>query len=95
MRKLKRRIPVWAATAFCVALMLPLAAAVAPNDAARFLSQASLGADWDEIHHVADVGYEIWLEDQFTRPVGKQQPYLDERAGLGLELTAEHRRWAW
>jgi 4-amino-4-deoxy-L-arabinose transferase-like glycosyltransferase len=56
MRNLKRRIPVWAATVFCVALILPLAAAVPPNDTARFLSQASLGADWDEIHHVADVG---------------------------------------
>jgi uncharacterized protein YbjQ (UPF0145 family) len=27
--------------------------------------------------------------------VGRQQPYLDERAALGLEVTAEHRRWAW
>ena len=76
---------------------------VAPTDAARFLSQATLGASWDEIHRTADMGYEVWLEEQFNRPVGHHQPYLDRLAtqlaqadpALELEVEAEHRRWSW
>jgi len=76
---------------------------VAPADAARFLSQATLGADWNEIHRMADLGYEAWLDEQFDRPIGYHQPYLDELAvqiaqadpTLELEVEAEHRRWSW
>lgn len=76
---------------------------MAPADAARFLSQATLGADWDEIHRMAGLGHEAWLEEQFNRPVGYHQPYLDQLAvqfaqadpTLELEVEAEHRRWSW
>ena len=72
-----------------------LAAAVPPAEAARFLSQATLGANWDEIHRTADTGYENWLDDQFQRPIGYHQPFLDELAASGIELESEHRRWSW
>ena len=76
---------------------------MAPADAAGFLSQATLGADWDEIHRMAGLGQEAWLEEQFNRPVGYHQPYLDQLAvqftqadpTLELEVEAEHRRWSW
>ena len=77
-------------------LSLPAArAAVAPDDAARFLSQATLGANWEEIHRTAGMGYEAWLDEQFARPLGLHQPLLDERTRLGLEVDATHRRWSW
>jgi len=76
---------------------------VAPADAARFLSQATLGASWEEIHRTADMGYDAWLEEQFNRPVGYHQPFLDRLAlqlsqtdpALELEVESEHRRWSW
>jgi uncharacterized protein (DUF1800 family) len=76
---------------------------IAPADAARFLSQATLGANWDEIHRMAGLGPEAWLEEQFNRPFGYHQPYLDQLAvqfaqanpTLELEVEAEHRRWSW
>jgi uncharacterized protein (DUF1800 family) len=69
--------------------------AVTPAEASRFLAQATLGADWEEIHRTAGMGYEAWLEEQFERPIGYHQPYLDQRLDLGLELGPEHRRWSW
>jgi len=76
---------------------------MAPADAARFLSQATLGASWEEIHRTADMGFEAWLDEQFNRPVGYHQPFLDQLAlqldrtdpALELEVEAEHRRWSW
>ena len=70
-------------------------AATSPEDAARFLSQASLGADWEEIHRTAAIGPEAWLDEQFDRPIGWHQPDLDHRLLLGLPVDHEHRRWAW
>ena len=48
---------------------------VTPEEAARFLSQATLGANWEEIHRTADMGFESWLAEQFERPIGYHQPY--------------------
>lgn len=69
--------------------------AMSPADAARFLTQATLGADWDEIHRTAEMGREAWLDEQFARPIGYHRPYLDQRTAMGLEVNAQHRRWAW
>jgi uncharacterized protein (DUF1800 family) len=68
---------------------------VTPEESARFLAQATLGANWEEIHRTADMGLEGWLDEQFDRPIGYHQPFLDDRAQLGLEVLAEHRRWSW
>ena len=70
-------------------------AATTPAEASRFLSQATLGADWEEIHRTASIGYDAWLDEQFARPIGYQQPELDARLRLGLALDSETRRWSW
>ncbi len=70
-------------------------AAATPAEASRFLSQATLGANWEEIHRTAGIGFEAWLEEQFDRPIGYHQPFLDGRLQLGLVLDAEHRRFSW
>ena len=59
-----------------------------PREASRFLAQATLGADMDEIRRTAEIGLEAWLDEQFQAPVGYQQPNLDERQNLGLEDVA-------
>ena len=64
-----------------------------PEEAGRFLAQATLGANWEEIHRTAEMGFEGWLAEQYERPLGYQQPMLEQRAQLGLEVTADHRRW--
>ncbi len=71
------------------------AASVTPAEASRFLAQATLGADWEEIQRTAAMGLQGWLDEQFERPLGRHQPDLEERSRLALEITAEHRRWAW
>jgi len=67
---------------------------VTPPEAARFLSQATLGANWEEIHRTAEIGLAAWLDEQLRQPVGRHQPYLDERLNLGLEIETATRRWA-
>ncbi len=37
--------------------------------AARFLSQAAFGKTPEEIQNVVNIGYEAWIDDQFTYPV--------------------------
>ncbi len=52
-----------------------------PNDKAaiRFLLQAAFGPDGDftNVKEVEKLGFEGWINAQFTRPVGRMQPYLD------------------
>jgi uncharacterized protein (DUF1800 family) len=68
---------------------------VTPAEASRFLAQATLGADWEEIERTAGLGYEAWIDEQLERPVGYHEPALAERARGGLEVGPEHRRWSW
>lgn len=70
-------------------------AAVSPGEASRFLGQATLGSNWEEIQRTAAMGYPAWLDEQFERPVGHLSPILEERVRHGLEVTSEQRRWAW
>jgi len=70
-------------------------AAVSPIQASRFLAQASLGADYEEIQRTARLWPNAWLAEQFIRPIGYQQPMLDARLRTGLEVSSEHRRWSW
>ena len=83
------------ATALLAASSGGASAAMTPTQASRFLAQASLGADYDEIQRMTRTTPRLWLQDQFTRPIGYHQPLLDTRLRLGLEVNAEHRRWAW
>lgn len=89
-----RAVPCLVAAA---ALIAPVeaGAAVSPREASRFLTQATLGADWEEIERVSRIGYEDWLEDQFARPIGYHEPDLLRRAGIGEDVGASERRWSW
>ncbi|BDX04762.1 DUF1800 domain-containing protein [Planctobacterium marinum] len=49
----------------------------AARDASRFLAQASLGANHATITQVAAMGPEVWLEEQFTQPVGYTRPFAE------------------
>jgi len=66
-----------------------------PREASRFLAQSTLGASWEEIHRTADLGLQVWLDEQFQQPIGRHQPFLDERRNMGLEIDTQTRRWAW
>ena len=86
--------------AFCLLLTAQAAvaaahAAMTPAQASRFLAQASLGADYPEIQRTARIGPNLWLNEQFAKPIGYHQPMLDQRLQRGLEVSSEHRRWAW
>jgi uncharacterized protein (DUF1800 family) len=47
--------------------------------AVRFLNQAAFGpnGDFSSVHEVMAKGYRRWINDQFARPVGLQQPYIN------------------
>lgn len=46
-------------------------------DASRFLAQASFGAKIDYITQVKNMGFEPWIDDQFTKPASLIRPKLD------------------
>ncbi len=47
--------------------------------AVRFLHQAAFGpnGDFGNVQQVTTQGFDAWLSDQFNRPVGLHQPYVD------------------
>jgi uncharacterized protein (DUF1800 family) len=66
--------------------------------AVRFLQQAAFGpnGDFRNVREVMKKGYENWLRDQFTRPVGLQQPYLDHLKRLRHgKVYAEAKAISW
>lgn len=46
--------------------------------ASRFLGQATLGAGYDEILAVKNIGYEAWIDDQFTKPATLILPKMNQ-----------------
>lgn len=69
-----------------------------PDAAVRFLHQAAFGANADlkNVQEVVTKGYEKWIADQFKRPVGLQQPYIDAltRARRG-QVYADSKVLSW
>lgn len=45
--------------------------------ASRFLAQATLGANYDEIHRTANMGVSAWMEEQFAMPIDSMQVMMD------------------
>jgi len=41
---------------------------VSPTDASRFLQQATFGATDADIHHLSQIGYAAWFNEQFAMP---------------------------
>lgn len=73
-----------------------------PKEAARFLIQASFGpnADTDNdgipenVEAVMQLGIEGWINDQFTRPVGRLQPFTEYIATVPNFYT-DRKQAAW
>lgn len=55
--------------------------------AARFLVQASFGANETEIARVQSLGFEGWIDDQLSRPIGLHKPGM---IALDNEIRAEN-----
>ncbi len=51
---------------------------VSPNDASRFLQQATFGATDPDIHHLELVGYQSWLAEQFTTGITLHEPDVEQ-----------------
>ena len=51
---------------------------VSPQDAARFLEQATFGATDADIHTVSLNGYQAWLTNQFALPATPQEPSIEQ-----------------
>ena len=70
-------------------MALPLLEAMLPSAkaAARFLIQAAFGPDQDSsadgddipenVEELMAMGFDAWIEDQFNRPIGYLQPYVN------------------
>jgi uncharacterized protein (DUF1800 family) len=51
---------------------------VSPQDAARFLNQATFGATDADIHHLSMIGYQAWLSEQFALPQTTMEPGVEK-----------------
>jgi uncharacterized protein (DUF1800 family) len=75
--------------------------------AARFLIQAAFGPDADspadadsipeKVEEAMTLGFEGWINDQFTRPVGYLQPWVDwaEPQANALEFYGNLKEYSW
>ncbi|HUN84987.1 MAG TPA: DUF1800 family protein [Terracidiphilus sp.] len=55
---------------------------VSPEDASRFLEQATFGATDADIHHLSLIGYQAWLNEQFNTPQVPQEPAVEQALTL-------------
>ena len=51
---------------------------VSPEDAARFLDEATFGATDADIRNLSMIGYQAWLNEQFNLPVSPQEPGVEQ-----------------
>jgi uncharacterized protein (DUF1800 family) len=56
----------------------PPALQVSPQDASRFLAQATFGATDADIHNLSQIGYQAWLNEQFSIPPTLHEPYVEQ-----------------
>ncbi len=70
-------------------------------EAARFLSQASFGPTLAEIDRLLAIGYDAWLDEQFSTPASRQLPFLDQliqadiAAGRPVSVWQDRRQEIW
>lgn len=55
---------------------------VSPQDASRFLAQATFGATDADIHHLSQIGYQNWFNEQFAMQPTLHEPYVDQALTL-------------
>ncbi len=82
---------------FCLVANTAFGQQISKPEAARFLMQATLGADYELIDRVSQIGYEVWLEEQFNAAPTYHTPRV-----LQLQLTDDeegiefsHYIWSW
>jgi uncharacterized protein (DUF1800 family) len=51
---------------------------VTAEDAVRFLDQATFGATDGDVHHLSQIGYQTWLNEQFNIPQTKREPQVEQ-----------------
>jgi len=51
---------------------------VSPEDASRFLAQATFGATDGDIHHLSKIGYTAWMNEQFNIPATLHEPVVEQ-----------------
>lgn len=51
---------------------------VSPEDSSRFLDQATFGATDADIHHLSMIGYQAWLNEQFSLPQTLHEPVVEQ-----------------
>lgn len=85
----------------------PVPGMTALNSASRFLTQATLGANYKTIEQVAQMGEGHWLENQFNQPVGFTLPYAlelkkqfdqydnEDLGGAALGDPALFKKYSW
>ncbi|MEL6252947.1 MAG: DUF1800 domain-containing protein [Bacteroidota bacterium] len=59
------------------------------SDASRFLAQATLGSNWEEIQRTSHMGFEAWLEEQLKLPVTPTLPNAEKIYDLFIALEGE------
>ncbi|HMP90686.1 MAG TPA: DUF1800 family protein [Kiritimatiellia bacterium] len=76
-----------------------------PKAAARFLVQAAFGPDQDSaddadqipenVETVMAMGFEAWIDDQFTRPIGYLQPFTEYAIANIPQFYTDPKQAAW
>jgi uncharacterized protein (DUF1800 family) len=61
---------------------------VSLNDAARFLDQATFGAADSAVHHLSQIGYQAWLNEQFNMPQTEMEPGVEQALVLNNPACA-------
>ncbi|MGA8087834.1 MAG: DUF1800 family protein [Terracidiphilus sp.] len=51
---------------------------ISPEDASRFLDEATFGASDADIHHLSLIGYQSWLDEQFALPQTTMEPGVEQ-----------------
>ena len=72
----------------------PVSKSITTNEAARFLTQATFGADIESITLLADIGYDAWLDQQFNLPATLHRPLVLEYPD-DVNLNQGHRYEVW
>lgn len=62
------------------------------EEAIRFLCQATLGPVEADIQRVMEIGYEAWIDEQFSKPQTQHQPTFESIPGLQY---GAHKADAW
>ncbi|MBI3425015.1 MAG: DUF1800 family protein [Acidobacteria bacterium] len=66
-----------------------------PREAARFLTQATFGPAQTDLDRLPQLGYQAWLNEQFSAPLVSHVAYLDAAKAAGVEINTHHTMEPW